>query len=110
VYYKLDKDKKPVKISLEEIKEEAWEGRVVQQDIVAGHLISTVFLVIDHRHSDEGPPLLFETMVFEGVEAGRDIACNRYSFFEEALQGHIEMVREYLPEGVLYCYDLEFET
>src|SRR5262245_14898324 len=47
-------------------------------------LISTVFLGLDHQWMD-GPPLLFETMVFNGP-------CNefqeRYSTWKEAEEGH----------------------
>jgi len=47
--------------------------------------VSTVFLGIDHNFSGEGPPLLYETMVFGGdLHEG----CNRYSTREEALAGH----------------------
>jgi hypothetical protein len=50
--------------------------------------ISTVFLGIDHQWR-EGPPILFETMVFENGEAGD---CARYSTWEEAEDGHREIV------------------
>ena len=32
--------------------------------------ISTVFLGIDHNFNLEGPPLLFETMIFGGIKDG----------------------------------------
>ena len=53
--------------------------------------VSTVFLGLDHSFGD-GPPLLFETMVFDsdgGVTdwAGLDI-CERYPSWEEAEKGH----------------------
>ena len=41
------------------------ELRRVAYDIVGPFEVSTVFLVIDYDHTGEGPPLLFETMVFE---------------------------------------------
>jgi len=48
--------------------------------------ISTVFLGIDHSWL-EGPPLLFETMIFGGEEDGYMVRCSTY---EEALKQHKE--------------------
>lgn len=50
--------------------------------------ISTVHLGLDHRFG-EGPPLIFETMVFGG---GLDQECDRYSTIEQAHAGHERMV------------------
>jgi hypothetical protein len=47
-------------------------------------MVSTVFLGIDHNFGN-GPPLLFETMVFGGEYDGY---CKRYSTWEEAEGGH----------------------
>lgn len=42
-----------------------WEAnRRVAIDKIGPFIVSTVFLGIDHNHTDEGPPLLFETMIF----------------------------------------------
>lgn len=46
--------------------------------------VSTVFLGIDHSFGD-GPPLLFETMIFGG-EHDKDMW--RYSTWNEAEEGH----------------------
>jgi hypothetical protein len=51
--------------------------------------ISTVFLGINHNFGDEGPPILFETMVFGGVLNGRQF---RYSTWDEAELGHAAML------------------
>jgi hypothetical protein len=45
-----------------------------------------MFLCIDHRHGDDGPPLLFETMVF-GADGGEGF-CQRYATWREAEAGH----------------------
>lgn len=50
--------------------------------------ISTVFLGLDHSFG-EGPPLLFETMVFGGALDGEQ---GRYTTWEEAEAGHRKMV------------------
>lgn len=46
--------------------------------------VSTVFLGLDHSFV-EGPPMLFETMVFVG---GEDRYCERYTTWEQAEAGH----------------------
>jgi len=52
-------------------------------------LVSTVFLGLDHNWSDEGPPLIFETLVFGGPHDGEE---ERYSTWAEAEAGHALMV------------------
>jgi hypothetical protein len=69
--------------------------------------VSTVFLGIDNNWG-EGPPLLFETMVFDhrSDEPGLDLYMDRYSTWDEAAAGHIcmcerarlHLVEEYLTE------------
>ena len=49
--------------------------------------VSTVFLGLNHQWGD-GPPLLFETMVFGGELDGEQ---ERYSTWEEAIEGHENM-------------------
>ena len=63
--------------------------RIIKQEYVAPDIwISTVFLVIDHSYGD-GPPLLFETMVFR---KGSGEECERCSTYEQALDQHRTMV------------------
>ncbi len=52
--------------------------------------VSTVFLGTDHNfYAIEGPPILFETMIFvDGSEQGMD----RYATWDEAEAGHNAMV------------------
>lgn len=60
--------------------------------------ISTVFLGLNHNFGSEGPPTLFETMVFGGKVDGAQV---RYSTWNEAEAGHrimVEQVRKH--EGV----------
>ena len=65
-------------------------NRQVAQDRIGDILISTVFLGIDHSFYADGPPLLFETMVFGG---DFDQEQQRYSTWEEAEAGHQEFVK-----------------
>lgn len=69
--------------------------------------VSTVFLGMDHQYNMGGPPLIYETMVFDNREKGRELGvdryCARYSTREQALAGHRGTVQEFT---VLY-YALE---
>lgn len=56
--------------------------------------ISTIFLGLDHQFGD-GPPLLFETLVFGGP---LDQEMERFSTWEEAKKGHKEMVKRVKKE------------
>ena len=59
--------------------------RVLRQDRVGEILVSTVFLANDHNFMEEGPPILWETMIFGGEH---DQYQERYSSREAALEGH----------------------
>lgn len=63
--------------------------RVVAQTKLGPSFVSTVFLGMDYSWGD-GPPVLFETMVFEGPLAQE---MDRYGTWEEAEAGHAEMVK-----------------
>jgi len=52
--------------------------------------VSTVFLGLDHNHFDDGPPLLWETMIFGGQLDGEQ---SRYTSRAEAVEGHQRMCR-----------------
>jgi hypothetical protein len=62
--------------------------------------VSTVFLGVDHRFFDDGPPILFETMVFANKAPAEvfpeelDGMMGRYSTWAEAEAGHEEFVAE----------------
>jgi hypothetical protein len=62
--------------------------RHVADETINGHRISTVFLGVDHSFG-QGPPLLFETMVFGG---SLNQEQDRYTTWEQAEAGHKAMV------------------
>lgn len=66
--------------------------RVAETTLEDGTWISTVWLGIDHRFGGDGPPLIFETMVFASKDNLQERDCQRYSTEAEALAGHAEMV------------------
>lgn len=80
MYYKLV-GKEVVPCSSTEWGSGLNETRRVGEAVLGGVRISTVFLGIDHQYGD-GPPLLFETMVF-GLKDGSE-PQDRYSTWEEA--------------------------
>lgn len=67
--------------------------KVVEQTTLPdGKWVSTVWLGINHRFGD-GPPLIFETMVFPSKVSELD--CERYSTEAQARAGHAAMVAKY---------------
>lgn len=55
--------------------------------------ISTVWLGLDHNYHNDGPPVIFETMVFGSNDRDwADQLCQRYCTETEALIGHAEIV------------------
>ena len=65
--------------------------KVIKQESVSGHLVSTVWMGIDHRFTEKGAPLIFETMIFdqrEDADSFSEDYCERYSTEDAALAGH----------------------
>lgn len=63
--------------------------RVARTEFEGGH-VSTVFLGLDRNFMGEGPPMVFETMVFGGALAGEEEQC---ATWVEAEEMHKRMVR-----------------
>lgn len=70
--------------------------RRIGLDHVGPYHVSTVWLGINYNFSRQGPPIIFETMVFVGVEAddplGMDMFIERYATEEQARQGHADLI------------------
>lgn len=58
---------------------------IVKQETFGEVRVSTVFLGLNHAWLGQGPPLIFETMIFGGKEDGYQ---DRYSTWDEAIKGH----------------------
>jgi len=71
--------------------------RTVAKTKIGDSDVSTVFLGLDHNYGD-GRPLLFETMIFGGKSNGFQ---ERYSTWEEAEKGHIEVVNKLKNHEIL---------
>jgi len=73
----LDKDRK-VTVTEDSLVWGRWyesgENRTVKRTEVCGYIVSTVFLGLDHAYAsgdpDDGEPVLWETMVFDGDGKG----------------------------------------
>jgi hypothetical protein len=65
-------------------------GRRVAYDVVGDVTVSTVLLGVDHNFFGEGPPIIFETMIFGGKH---DEYQERYATLEEARAGHRKALR-----------------
>lgn len=67
---------------------------VRQETLPNGYWVSTVWLGLDHNHSNEGPPIIFETMVVNPLGDWEEYQ-ERYATEEEAILGHIRTVDLY---------------
>lgn len=72
-------------------------GFTLARDEVEGVCVSTVYLGIDHGYGD-GPPVLWETMVF--CEGENDQDCERASNRKEALEVHRRFCEKYIRSSV----------
>ena len=77
--------------------------RVAETTLKNGKYISTIWLGLDHNFFIGGPPLMFETMVFESKhkrrkilgKLGDDLSTIRYSTLKQAKAGHKKAVNEW---------------
>ena len=75
--------------------EDRTTKRVAETTLPDGTWISTVWFGLDHRFGD-GPPLIFETMVFPSKDGLLyELDTYRYSTEEEAIKGHEEAVAKW---------------
>lgn len=86
-WYKLNDDKTVEKLP-RGVFPEKTQNNCVGNDTIKGQRVSTVFLSLDHSFI-EGPPVLFETMIFDGPHDG---FTRRYHTYDEALAGHNKVV------------------
>lgn len=88
-YYILDAQGEPVAVD-DVLTWARWFGdarkRILARDVIRGVLVSTVFLGLDHNWSFTGPPVLWETMIFDSE--GSDQYQERYASRASALAGH----------------------
>jgi hypothetical protein len=68
--------------------------RTIAKAYIGKVLVSTVFLGLDHSFGSDGPPILYETMIFRGRHDGYQ---ERYSTLAEAKAGHAKAVKVATP-------------
>ena len=76
--------------------EHAPADRVVRQEWVGPHFVSTVFLGLDYQFGN-GPPILFETKIF--IDGGEAVYQDRCSTWDEALAMHAQAVAHISAKG-----------
>jgi hypothetical protein len=93
-WYILDHERHPVQVD-DVLTWGRWfeltENRHVANDHLGEVWVSTVFIGLDHRYGD-GPPLIFETMIFGGGPL--DGMMWRYSTWDDAETGHRMAVKK----------------
>lgn len=95
-----DYDGNPMSFEEWAVTFEDTAARIVAKTTISGKFVSTVWLGLDHRFSGDGPPLIFETMIFpaddnDEIDDFGEEYCERYATKEEAVRGHwraVEMV------------------
>ena len=95
-YYILDENLEPVACDDSLVWGEWFESadRHLAKTTIEGIDVSTVFLGLNHDFLGEGPPILWETMIFgkkEGTPLFDDYQ-ERYASFDEARAGHEQAV------------------
>lgn len=104
--YILDDDNNPVPAG-DVVVAAVWchqhpERIIVKQEEVHDVFVSTVFLHgINHNFWDDGPPVLWETMVFarRNGKRGDSIYQERYTSYADALAGHAKAVERARSEN-----------
>jgi hypothetical protein len=93
-WYILDADNRTVRVDM--LTWALWfeetTNRIVDYTQVTSEItVSTIFIGLDHRFFGDGPPILFETLVFGGPLDGQG---QRYSSWDDAQTGHRAAVRK----------------
>ena len=80
-YYILGSDHQVIPCSDISVFAETFDhkNRRVAETVIGKYWISTVFLGVNHNFLGEGPPMLFETMVFVDSEGGEPRRCSTWA-------------------------------
>lgn len=87
-YYNKQGDRISMRQWCELIERDDDYRRVDKTILPDGKVVSTVWL--GHSFVD-GPPMIFETMVFSSEDSFDDLACERYATLADAEAGHLLM-------------------
>lgn len=108
-FYTLDENNNTVECSNIFEAEQFFENdrRIVKQSNVSGCFVSTVFLVINHNFSNDGEPVLFETMIFTKRRSAfkrLDQYQWRYTSYNSALKNHYYIVNQIQRKNLSRLY------
>lgn len=105
-YYKLSEDKQ-TPVPVDDVME--WANSMEDEDRIVAFTelpneaqVSTVFLGLDHNFTLEGPPILWETMVFGGTSDGWERRCSGTR--EDALKMHNAMIESLEIPTTIYKF------
>lgn len=100
-YHKLNDDMTTSEVTLVDYAKDAEKtsSRISYTVLPHSFTVSTIFLRIDHAFPG-GPPILFETMVFNKKKLKHmiELDSDRYHTYEQAITGHNEMVNNWLKK------------
>ena len=76
------------------LMDDASYKRVAETTLPNGQWVSTVWVGLDHQFG-EGPPLIFESMVFPNTTEFSELDVQRYHTEAEALAGHAALCEKW---------------
>jgi hypothetical protein len=82
-----------------QIIESFQSKRILRSELRSGHIISTVFLSIDHGYN-QAEPVLFETMIFKDESDYKDLYCRRFTSYDEAFKAHLKLLEFINDRGI----------
>ncbi len=87
----------PVPCSAEEWeKHNADMSRRIGHDVIARVMISTIFMGINTQADEDGPPLLYETLIFDPATGRRE---ESYATATQAREGHRRWVEHFRAQS-----------
>lgn len=92
--------------------EDNWKYKHVAATRIGTARVSTIFLGLDHSFAEDGPPILFETMIFNGPADQYQRRCSTWKQAEAMHKEACEYVRKAMQEiGALVnaAMDIEIE-
>lgn len=115
-WYILDENNNPVITTDHGLVAEFLHSKrkIVAQSVHQGYWISTVFLSLDHCFIPHGfipkvsKPVLWETMIFEQGDTGKETYQKRYTSHEDAVKGHqdaIDWLDDKIKRGELVAHE-----
>ena len=99
-YILIDKTPVPIDYTDKDKLVENLNRVILRTTLRTGHVVSTVFLPIDHRYNGEGDPVVFETMIFESEKNYLDLYCKRYTTYDGAFTGHTQLLESINARGI----------